>query len=140
MLELHAASESGDVELLESLLDQFKMYACTFRRYTDLCLRLDSLDHDDLREFTLLCMDPDSVPGRQNRIPQNATLSSTRSFFNLVAEGAGKALSVFTTLGDQLLGGSFEVMDNFHADLFARRTRNVVAQLTQRFLNSMLIS
>ncbi|KAM7533897.1 hypothetical protein Aperf_G00000117352 [Anoplocephala perfoliata] len=138
--KLHAASESGNAELLKSLLDQFKKYTCTFRRYTDLCLRLDSLENEDLREFTLLCMDPDSVPRRQNRISQNSTPSSTRNFFNFFTEGAGKALSVFTMLGDQLLGGGLEEVDNLQADLLVRRTRNVAAQLTQRFLNSMLIS
>ncbi|KAM3171913.1 hypothetical protein ACTXT7_015616 [Hymenolepis weldensis] len=131
-----SASESSNAEVVSSLLEEFRSNCCTFRRYTDLCLRLD----EDLREFTLLCMDPDSVPERQNRIPPNVNSSSTKSFFNMVAEGAGKAFNAFLSVGEQIIGGGLDEIDYMEADLLARRTRNVVAQLTQRFLNSMLIS
>uniref|UniRef100_A0A158QE53 Non-specific serine/threonine protein kinase n=1 Tax=Hymenolepis diminuta TaxID=6216 RepID=A0A158QE53_HYMDI len=135
-----SASESSNVEVVSSLLEEFRTNCCTFRKYTDLCLRLDFMKHEDLREFTLLCMDPDSVPGRQNRIPPNVIPSSTKSFFNMVAEGAGKAFNAVLSVGEQIIGGGLDEIDYMEADLLARRTRNVVAQLTQRFLSSMLIS
>lgn len=135
-----SASESSNAEVVSSLLEEFRTNCCTFRRYTDLCLRPDFMEHEDLREFTLLCMDPDSVPGRQNRIPPNVIPSSTKSFFNMVAEGAGKAFNAVLSVGEQIIGGGLDEIDYMEADLLARRTRNVAAQLTQQFLNSMLIS
>ncbi|KAL5961248.1 hypothetical protein TSMEX_011031 [Taenia solium] len=139
--KLEEASISGDVGTLQSLLKLFSTSTCTYRSYTDLSLRLDSLELEELRDFTFLSMDTDSILAR-SRAPvgssQRQNASSTRNFFSMIAEGAGKALNAFFTVGEQVrgVGGESAI---FETDLLARRTRNVAAQLTQRFLNLMLI-
>lgn len=141
MLELEEASAASDVDTLQNLLELFTTSTCTYQSYTDLSLRLESLELEELRDFTFLSMDTDSILVH-SRAPagssQRQNVSSTRNFFNIIAEGAGKALNAFFTVGEQVrgLGGESAV---FETDLLARRTRNVAAQLTQRFLNLMLI-
>lgn len=149
MLDLQSVSDSGDVNALRELLKLFKTCACTFRNYTDLGFRLDTIGLEDLHDFTLLSLDAysTSVPSRtsldsssQASSNRQTGSSSTHAFFSMVAEGAGKALNAFLTAGEQFLGVSSPDSVYFEADLLARRTRNVAAQLTQRFLNSMLIA
>ncbi|VDO12248.1 unnamed protein product [Rodentolepis nana] len=138
--KIFAASKSNNAGAVGSLLEEFKAKCCTFRRYTDLCIYFDPMVYEDLREFTLLCMDPHLVPFRQNRIPSDVTPSSAKSFFNMVAEGAGKAFSAFLSVGEQIVGGGIGDRNCMETDLLARRIRNVMTQLTQQYLNAMLIS
>ncbi|KAL5106948.1 hypothetical protein TcWFU_006710 [Taenia crassiceps] len=139
--KLDETSVSGDANALQNILELFATSTCTYRSYTDLCLRLDSLELAELRDFTFLSMDTDSILVRSRAhagSSQRQNVSSTRNFFNMIAEGAGKALNAFFTVGEQVrgVGGESAI---FEIDLLARRTRNVAAQLTQRFLNLMLI-
>nr|CDS25898.1 leucine rich repeat serine:threonine protein [Hymenolepis microstoma] len=138
--KLFAASKSNNAGVVSSLLEEFKTKCCTFRRYTDLCIYSDPMVYEDLREFTLLYMDPHLDPLRQNRIPSDVTPSSTKSFFNMVAEGAGKAFSAFFSVGEQIVGGGLGERSCMETDLLARRIRNSMTQLTQQYLNAMLIS
>uniref|UniRef100_A0A158RE58 non-specific serine/threonine protein kinase n=1 Tax=Hydatigena taeniaeformis TaxID=6205 RepID=A0A158RE58_HYDTA len=140
--KLEESSVAGDVGTLQSLLKLFTTSTCKYRSYTDLSYRLNSIELEELQDFTFLPIDTDTILLRSRPCAepsQRQNISSTRNFLNIIAEGAGKALNAFFTVGEQVrgVGGESAV---FETDLLARRTRNMAAQLTQRFLNLMLIS
>nr|CDS21207.1 leucine rich repeat serine:threonine protein [Echinococcus granulosus] len=139
--KLEEASVSGDADILQSLLELFTTSTCTYRSYTDLSFHLESVELEDLHDFTFLSMEADSILARPRSSAgsfQRHSISSRRNFFNMIAEGAEKALSAIFTVGEQIRGVGGEAAI-FETDLLARRTRNVAAQLTQRYLNRMLI-
>uniref|UniRef100_A0A5K3FAM1 Transcriptional regulator n=1 Tax=Mesocestoides corti TaxID=53468 RepID=A0A5K3FAM1_MESCO len=137
-----AASNAADTTTLEALLQQFKSSTCTYRSYTDLSMKVDLTDQDDLGDFTLVSID--DAPVRRPRPIDKSVhkgAASTRSIFDYVTEGAGKAWTAFIATSENLLfEAEFSATASVEADLLARRTRNIAAHWTQRYLNSMLIT
>lgn len=143
------ACDARDLSSLRKLLEAFCSSSCNYRNYTGLAFKLDgALDAEELRDFTFLSMDyrRQESSGQLNRsaeTPPQTNLAKT--IFSFVAEGATRALSNLFAPGesstfDRGPSSSLGPSKLGNAELLARRTICIAAQLTQQYLNSILIT
>ncbi len=146
---MSAACSARNLPVLKQLLEGFRNSTCTFRSYTDLAMKgVEEGGTLELSEFTLLSHDQSISPS--NRQPTEKTAyvhahgtPSARAIFHYVAEGASRAFAGLFSASEQFMfegGSGSSGSASVHSDILARHTSSVAAQLTQQYLNSMLIT